>query len=763
MATEDAVGSGREIVLRCREPFSLGVIFDRGSVAPGETRAREVDSDGDPPMEAAESDGMAIIGVASSTSVDSHGTEMSLDALTRMAEQMRRGVPLLPRHNNGSRAVEWDEVIGRTTGAEIERADVMQPGADGEAGYRLRLTSMLYSDDPMVGRLMSRLDRGEPIGQSIGGWFLSVRVVESDSGEIERVIVEDVELDHVALTRAPSNPDSLGLASLRSRVESLRASASVETDSAGSVAVVDAPVGTSTDDRVQLPSGLSERHVIAVEETDSEVVVRFAKTHSEIEAEVEVEVEDTRSDSDRAEHSDPEEEMADHSDPEEMADHSDPDSDSAAESSVRANPEAVSVDDFVRFIDSVVSAGDSQGDADLGGEIYGQVSAVVTEGSVSGAAQEASEEDPILRIAVWGPVGDGYEPTGESVAVPVSSVEKIDPLPAPTTDAEVEASVDAPAVVTRATPDEADFPLAPKETEWSWDADAANEVLGDPPDWSRFQSVHLYFDPDRSEVRAGYKLPVAKVIDGEIHLVFRGLVAAVAALNGARGGVDLSDEDRKAAYDLAASYYGRFEEEAPPLRSADSIMEDDRSSSDPLDMRRVSDQDIAEATGQVARAVEATVTSTSNSESQMTPADLEALRAMIREEVARSAAPSAEPATAVSPNPASPAVDESDALRSELERLRATVDRLSSQPIRRGLAYQTDRTSTGRDVGGAMGALIERTRGEAPAIASVMERASAKLDSEKVSPRDLGDALAAVLRTAESEGILGNPNPAHWA
>ena len=391
------------------------------------------------------------------------------------------------------------------------------------------------------------------------------------------------------------------------------------------------------------------------------------------------------------------------------------------------------------------------------------MSAVVTEGSVSGAAQEASEEDPILRIAVWGPVGDGYEPTGESVAVPVSSVEKIDPLPAPTADAEVEASVEAPAVVTRATPDEADFPLAPKETEWSWDADAANEVLGDPPDWSRFQSVHLYFDPDRSEVRAGYKLPVAKVIDGEIHLVFRGLVAAVAALNGARGGVDLSDEDRKAAYDLAASYYGRFEEEAPPLRSADSIMEDDRSSSDPLDMRRVSDQDIAEATGQVARAVEATVTSTSNSESQMTPADLEALRAMIREEVARSAAPSAEPATAVSPNPASPAVDESDALRSELERLRATVDRLSSQPIRRGLAYQTDRTSTGRDVGGAMGALIERTRGEAPAIASVMERASAKLDSEKVSPRDLGDALAAVLRTAESEGILGNPNPAHWA
>ena len=723
-ADPSSSNSRREIVIRCREPFALGALFDSRSASEAtstpstEDRAETL---------ATESDGVAIVGIASSTSVDSHGTEMSLDALSKMADQMRRGVPLLPRHNNGNRAIEWDEVVGRTTGAEIERADVVAPGAPSEVGYRLRLTSTLYADDPMTERLLRRLDRGEPIGQSIGGWFLSVRVVESDAGEIERVIVEDVELDHVALTRAPSNPDSIGLASLRSRVEQI------------------------CSERGEVEN----RHIIDITETESEYLVRYAKAHDSegSEDEVEDEVED-RSEPEpveaRMEHGDEEDERMEHGDEEDE----------------RATPESIAEGDFVSFLDSEVASGEA-GDEDGGGVRYGRVSEVITEGSVDGSPVEASEADPLLRIEVYGPVDDGFEPTGDRVVYPVSVVEKIDPLSAPSETAEVESSVDEPVEsvasedapeVERAVAPFVEFPTAPPETPWEWDAEAASEVLGDPPDFERFASVHLYFDPDRAEVRDGYKLPVAKVIDGEIHVVLRGLVAAVAALNGARGGVDLSDEDRLAAYERAVEFYSLFEDaEPPPLRSeSDEDRTDDRSSADQVDMHDEVRHDTGERVSPDARSEPPTITLTSEPEIPMT-LDLDALRAMIREEVARGTGPTE--TRAAEPTPSEPAAD----LRSEVEILRATVARLSAEPVRRGLAYQTTRTSGSAKVAGPMTALVERSKSDTPAVALVVERSVETLDSKAATPRDLVDALSAVLRTAEGEGLLGNPNPARWA
>ena len=154
----------------------------------------------------------SIQGIASSTSVDYYGTEMSYEALMRMANQMEAGVPVLPRHNslyNGGMA-EWDEVIGMTQGAEIrmEHYEDMQQAFDArEKQYSLLVKSTLYGDDMKARELIKRIDRGEVIGQSIGGWFSSMKVVENTEGEVERVIVEDLTLDHLAITRAPANPD----------------------------------------------------------------------------------------------------------------------------------------------------------------------------------------------------------------------------------------------------------------------------------------------------------------------------------------------------------------------------------------------------------------------------------------------------------------------------------------------------------------------------------------------------------------------------
>ena len=173
-----------------------------------------------------------IEGVASSTSVDHYGTEMTYTALLSMQEQFMGGVPILPRHQSilSEGMAEWDEVIGRSEDAEIRmmNPDQMKNAYDyGERQYILSVKSKLYGDDPKARELVRRLDRGEPIGQSIGGWFNKMEVVENAEGEIVRVMVEELSLDHLAITRAPANPDSYGLASIRSLasqpVESFRA------------------------------------------------------------------------------------------------------------------------------------------------------------------------------------------------------------------------------------------------------------------------------------------------------------------------------------------------------------------------------------------------------------------------------------------------------------------------------------------------------------------------------------------------------------
>lgn len=162
----------------------------------------------------------SVVGTASSTSVDWYGTEMSLDALRGMAEQFNSdaGVPLLPTHGDWFSVPEWDDVIGRSVSAEIQRAEVAEPYDSAEAGYTLVVTSALL-DVEKARELRDRLDAGQPIGQSIGGWFTGMTVIyNEETDDLERIIILSVQLDHLAITRMPANPDSYGLANLRSRV-----------------------------------------------------------------------------------------------------------------------------------------------------------------------------------------------------------------------------------------------------------------------------------------------------------------------------------------------------------------------------------------------------------------------------------------------------------------------------------------------------------------------------------------------------------------
>ena len=148
------------------------------------------ESNSEPSEDSEKYGGRVIEGTASSTSVDSYGTEMSREALLRMQAQMDKGIPLLPRHNNGpGRPVEWDEVIGLTVRADVERSEVVGAADGTEPQYVLRVTSELYDDDDTANKLLKRLELGQTVGQSIGGWFLSVRVITNADDEIELSLI----------------------------------------------------------------------------------------------------------------------------------------------------------------------------------------------------------------------------------------------------------------------------------------------------------------------------------------------------------------------------------------------------------------------------------------------------------------------------------------------------------------------------------------------------------------------------------------------
>jgi hypothetical protein len=147
---------------------------------------------------------VVIEAIASSTSIDFYGTEMSAGALQRMAAQFSSHVAFVPTHRDS----EWMDVIGHTTEGGVVPAEVEKAADKTEQGFVLRVRIRLDMRHELSRQLIDRIDRGDTIGTSIGGWFIELRFITSEDGEIERIIVEDVDLDHLAATRTPANPDS---------------------------------------------------------------------------------------------------------------------------------------------------------------------------------------------------------------------------------------------------------------------------------------------------------------------------------------------------------------------------------------------------------------------------------------------------------------------------------------------------------------------------------------------------------------------------
>ena len=109
------------------------------------------------------------------------------------------------------------------------------------------------------------------------------------------------------------------------------------------------------------------------------------------------------------------------------------------------------------------------------------------------------------------------------------------------------------------------YPLSPEGVDW----DAGAEVKDAEPE--DLKKICTWYDTEKPELKGSYKLP-HHTLSG-YKTVWRGVAAAMAALMGARGGVDIPDSDRQGVYNHLTKHYAEFDKEPPEMRSADEIVE----------------------------------------------------------------------------------------------------------------------------------------------------------------------------------------------
>ena len=111
-----------------------------------------------------------------------------------------------------------------------------------------------------------------------------------------------------------------------------------------------------------------------------------------------------------------------------------------------------------------------------------------------------------------------------------------------------------------------DLPLADRER--AWDGDAAEGRVRkwagaeDGPN-EKYRDAHVWYDAEKKDNFTAYKLLIADVIDGRLKAVPRGIFAAAGVMEGARGGVDLPDNDAPRVKSHLAKYYAKLGDTPP--------------------------------------------------------------------------------------------------------------------------------------------------------------------------------------------------------
>jgi len=314
--------------------------------------------------------------------------------------------------------------------------------------------------------------------------------------------------------------------------------------------------------------------------------------------------------------------------------------------------------------------------------------------------------------------------------------------------------------------------IAPIDVEWNWDAAASNNVLGDD-NWNRFAKAHLYrIDDSNFETKSAYRLPIAKMIDGELKIVFRALVAVMGALNGARNGVKLTKEDRSKVYENLAKYYSLFDKEAPELRSYEECFDDGyevgyeegyENASEKLSKSTQDTDNKFDNKTNLNHAFtdgegEAFAKGKSNNperygENIMEPKELQSIIEQVTRSVVETLSTNTPQVKEEEP------IDSVADLKARLDRAEFTLAKVMETPVRAGRHLST--TISGIGSRSAFEDLANRSQqGGNVALSCVVQANLDKLSNDnisKLSNHELRSLLAAGLRGAQQDGLLGTP------
>lgn len=106
----------------------------------------------------------------------------------------------------------------------------------------------------------------------------------------------------------------------------------------------------------------------------------------------------------------------------------------------------------------------------------------------------------------------------------------------------------------------ASMPIADTSRAWDGNGARARVKAWADGDMRKYRRAFVWWDSANPENIGSYKLPIADVIDGTLTIVPKAVSAALGAINGARGGVAIPDDDISAARSVLERVQARFED-----------------------------------------------------------------------------------------------------------------------------------------------------------------------------------------------------------
>lgn len=117
---------------------------------------------------------------------------------------------------------------------------------------------------------------------------------------------------------------------------------------------------------------------------------------------------------------------------------------------------------------------------------------------------------------------------------------------------------------------------------WMWDSKAQNAIMK-AGGWDMFKQAHAWVDEDAPKVKSSYKLPHHMMDGGKLSTKWSGVKAAMGALMGARGGVDIPAADKKAVYNHLVKHYKEFKKDPPEFKKHIMVTATCKAVEDPQD------------------------------------------------------------------------------------------------------------------------------------------------------------------------------------